>query len=86
MNAYAVSRLHPGDAVYFNDADEWGRVLVIWNDRVCIHWDSDDTETELFFDDCEGLELVSARNLFEQEKLVASSLLAEAIADEQECL
>jgi len=81
VNAYAASRLRPGDSVYFVDAEEWGRVLVIWSDRVRIHWDADDTETELFFDDCEGLELVSARDLLAQEKLVASRLLEDVLAD-----
>ncbi len=60
MNSYAASKLRPGDSIYFVDAEEYGRVLVIWNDRVRIHWD-DDSTSELYFDDCEGLELVSAR-------------------------
>jgi hypothetical protein len=81
VNAYAVSRLRPGDSVYFVDAEEWGRVLVIWSDRVRIYWDSDDTETELFFDDCEGLELVSASEPREQAKVVNQRMLQEAIVE-----
>ena len=83
MNAYTRSNLRHGDCIHYTDVDagidEYGRVVRVWSDRVLIHW-NDDTETELYFDDCE-LELISAPNL-DQEKREVSSLLAEAMAEE----
>jgi hypothetical protein len=81
MESFAASRLCPGDSVYFVDADEYGRVVLLWSDRVRIHWD-DDSTSELYFDDCEGLERVSASDPLEQEKIMASRLLEAINAEE----
>lgn len=82
MNAYFASRLLPGDCVHFTDIDEYGRIILVLGDRVRVRWD-DDSVTDIYLEDAEGLELVSASDPLEQEKIVGQRLLEEAIDAEE---
>jgi hypothetical protein len=80
MTAYQASRLHRGDCVRFLDG-EHGRVLSVLGEWVKIAWDSE-IESEIHVEDFDEVDLVSASDPLAQEKIVASRLLEEAIADE----